>query len=136
MLQASGFWYNGSIEKSVAFRGVRRKGQTIMDYDVIVAGAGMAGLTAAAYLCEQGHSVLVLEQADRVGGLVGSIEDDGFIFDFGIRSLENSGVLFPMLRQLGIEIEWIDSPVSLGVAGEMLDIRSEQSLAIYGDMLN
>ena len=37
-------------------------------YDVIVVGAGFAGLTAARELAHRGSSVLVLEARDRVGG--------------------------------------------------------------------
>ncbi|MGH6696276.1 flavin monoamine oxidase family protein [Sphingopyxis sp.] len=38
------------------------------DYDVIVIGAGFAGLTAARELKQQGYRVLVLEARDRIGG--------------------------------------------------------------------
>jgi monoamine oxidase len=38
------------------------------DYDVIVAGAGYAGITAARDLCDRGLSVVVLEASERVGG--------------------------------------------------------------------
>ena len=37
-------------------------------YDLVVAGAGMAGLVAAVQAAEQGASVLVLEKGDRPGG--------------------------------------------------------------------
>jgi fumarate reductase flavoprotein subunit len=37
-------------------------------YDLVVAGAGMAGLAAAVQATEQGASVLVLEKGDRAGG--------------------------------------------------------------------
>ncbi|WP_293056003.1 flavin monoamine oxidase family protein [Mycobacterium sp.] len=40
------------------------------DADVIVVGAGMAGLSAAARLAAEGTSVLVVEARDRVGGRV------------------------------------------------------------------
>ena len=39
-----------------------------VDVDVIVIGSGLAGLTAARDLRERGHSVLVLEARDRIGG--------------------------------------------------------------------
>jgi len=38
------------------------------DYDVIVIGGGVAGLTSAAYLAQAGARVLVCEQGQRVGG--------------------------------------------------------------------
>ncbi|MDF3049978.1 MAG: FAD-dependent oxidoreductase [Pseudonocardia sp.] len=41
-----------------------------MDADVVVIGAGLAGLTAARHLQQQRWSVLVLEATDRVGGRV------------------------------------------------------------------
>jgi monoamine oxidase len=45
--------------------------------DVIVVGAGFAGLTAARQLVKAGHSVLVVEARDRVGGRVWNHELGG-----------------------------------------------------------
>src|SRR5687767_1928284 len=51
--------------------------------EVVVVGAGVGGLAAAARLARAGHRVTVCEQADRVGGKLGLLERDGFRFDTG-----------------------------------------------------
>lgn len=54
---------------------------------VIVAGAGLAGLVAAARLAEAGAEVTVLEERGEVGGRVRSTHADGFTFDRGYQVL-------------------------------------------------
>ncbi len=51
-------------------------------YTVIV-GAGVAGLTAAGMLQDQGRQVVLLEAADQVGGLCRSYTLDSVVFDLG-----------------------------------------------------
>lgn len=50
---------------------------------VIVVGAGMAGLTAARALSDQGHEVVVLEKARGPGGRMSTRRKDKFRFDHG-----------------------------------------------------
>jgi phytoene dehydrogenase-like protein len=104
-------------------------------YDVIIAGAGAAGLTAAAYLCKSGYSVLLCEQNMKTGGLVSSFKHSGFLFDAGIRAFENSGIIFPMLKQLGIKIDFVKNPVSLGIADKTINLSSRDSLDDYQALL-
>ncbi|NBK24253.1 MAG: NAD(P)/FAD-dependent oxidoreductase, partial [Spirochaetia bacterium] len=104
-------------------------------YDVVVVGGGVAGLTAAAYCARSGLSVLLCEKQERMGGLVNSFERDGFVYDQGIRAIENSGIIFPMLKQLGIEIPFVRSPVTLQICDERLLIEDIQSLEGYREML-
>jgi phytoene dehydrogenase-like protein len=106
-----------------------------LKYDSIVVGGGMAGLTCAAYLAREGRSVLLIEKNMECGGLVNTFSHNGFRFDAGIRALENAGIIFPMLKELGIEMEVIKSPVSVGVGKEILNIRDIKSLDDYSDML-
>lgn len=51
--------------------------------DVVVIGAGLAGLTASRELTAAGLDVLVVEARDRVGGRVWTVTADGLIIDMG-----------------------------------------------------
>lgn len=104
-------------------------------YDAIVVGGGIAGLTATAYLAKAGQKVLLLEKNDELGGLVNTFSHNGFRFDAGVRALEDAGIILPMLRDLGVEIETVPSPVSIGVEGEIVHIEGIESLEDYGSML-
>ena len=84
-------------------------------YHTVVVGGGMAGLTCAAYLAKEGRDVLLIEKNQECGGLVNTFSRDGFRFEAGIRALENAGIIFPMLRELGIGLDVVKSPVSVGV---------------------
>jgi protoporphyrinogen oxidase len=57
----------------------------VTDADVIVVGAGLAGLSAARHLEAAGRSVLVLEAAAEVGGRVRTDRVDGWLLDHGFQ---------------------------------------------------
>jgi phytoene dehydrogenase-like protein len=95
----------------------------------------MAGLTAAAYLSRAGLKVLLCEKEKKTGGLVNSFEYKGFVFDGGIRGIENSGIVFPMLKQLGIEVEFLANAVSIGIGNDVIGVDSKDSLGAYQELL-
>jgi phytoene dehydrogenase-like protein len=106
-----------------------------MKFDAIIVGGGAAGLTAAAHLTKDGHKILLLEKEAQCGGLVTSFQRDGFTFDGGIRALENAGVLFPMLKKLGIDLPFVENKVSLGIEDQVIHIEGDESIHNYGDLL-
>ncbi len=106
-----------------------------MEYDAIVVGGGIAGLTAEAYLSKAGIRTLLCEKEPSCGGLINSFERDGFVFDGGIRAMENSGVLLPMLKHLGIELELVRNHVSLGIEDQVIRLVSEASVNDYQALL-
>src|ERR1700693_314495 len=51
--------------------------------DVVIVGAGIAGLATAFELSQRGSSFVVLERAPRAGGVIFSEEIDGYTIDGG-----------------------------------------------------
>jgi len=101
----------------------------------VIVGGGIAGLTSAAYLSRGGQKVVLFEKNKECGGLVNSFVKDGFHFDAGVRALENAGIVFPMLKDLGIRLEAVRSRVSLGIENEILHIENRQSVEDYRKLL-
>lgn len=71
-------------------------------YDVIIVGGGISGLTCANYLARAGKKVLLLEQSHHAGGCMSGFWREGFYFDGGDQSFESGGVVFPILKELGV----------------------------------
>ncbi|MHC1624266.1 MAG: NAD(P)-binding protein [Candidatus Methanospirareceae archaeon] len=51
------------------------------EYDVIIVGSGIGGLTCGALLLKRGYKVLVLEQHYKVGGYCSSFKRGDFVFN-------------------------------------------------------
>ena len=75
-------------------------------YDVIVVGAGMAGISAARKLVDAGNSVLVLESRTRLGGRIWSDRSLGFAVDLGASWIHHidGNPLTLLSRKYGLEI--------------------------------
>lgn len=63
----------------------------MQNYDVIVIGSGIGGLTAAALLSKAGKSVLVLESHDRAGGYAHGFKRKKYTFDAGVHLISGCG---------------------------------------------
>lgn len=100
-------------------------------YHTIVVGGGIAGLTAAAYMAREKKSVLLIEKNDECGGLVSSFKHNGFQFEAGVRALEDAGIIIPMLEDLGIKLDFVKSPVTVGIEKDVLHIKDKSSVADY-----
>ncbi len=97
-------------------------------YDAIVVGGGIAGLTSAVYLARDGKKVVLIEKNKECGGLVSTFAHNGYHFEGGVRALEDAGIIFPMLKDLGIHLEVVKSDVSLGIGNEIIHIKDLNSL--------
>jgi phytoene dehydrogenase-like protein len=85
--------------------------------EVVIVGAGLAGVNAALTLQAAGKEVLVIESSDRAGGRVASDLIDGFICDRGFQLIN---ARYPALLELDVvkELDFIEAPrvveVSMG----------------------
>jgi prolycopene isomerase len=74
------------------------------DFDAIVIGSGIGGLTCAALLAQSGKRVCVLEQHSAVGGYAQHFARKGFVFDSSVHSVSmaDNGYVCGLLTKLGI----------------------------------
>jgi len=74
--------------------------------DVVVVGAGLAGLAAANLAQQKKQSVTVFEKDDRVGGKALTVEEDGFVVELGpLGWLNREPRLLQLLESLGAEAQ-------------------------------
>jgi phytoene dehydrogenase-like protein len=83
--------------------------------EVLIVGAGLAGLNAAIQLEAAGADVKIIEGSDRAGGRVASDVIDGFICDRGFQLINSQ---YPALKELDVikEIDFIAAPRVIEVA--------------------
>ena len=80
-----------------------------MHAEVLIVGAGLAGLNAAINLEAAGVDVRIIESSDRAGGRVASDVIDGFICDRGFQLINAQ---YPALQELNVlnELDFIEAP--------------------------
>lgn len=99
---------------------------TAREADVLIVGAGLAGLAAALRLAEAGRSVRVLEASDAPGGRMRSDRVDGFTIDRGFQILNTA---YPELRRIGLP-----SGLDLGEFLRGALLRDAAGLHLVGDL--
>ena len=96
-----------------------------VDADVVIVGAGLAGLRCARRLAELGRHVIVLEAGDAVGGRVRTDVIDGFRCDRGFQVLNPA---YPAVRR------WVDvSTLDLKPFGSGVLVRRTEGLQVVAD---
>jgi phytoene dehydrogenase-like protein len=105
--------------------------------DVVVVGAGLAGLTAAVSLARAGRSVTVYERLPRAGGLCGTFVDEGYEFVLGCN--EFGSAIVGIFAALGLDVEFRPSRTRVSLGDETLSLppnaRTVLRLARRGPVL-
>ncbi|MFF3752091.1 phytoene desaturase family protein [Streptomyces sp. NPDC002018] len=96
---------------------------------IVVIGAGMGAMAAAARLAVAGHRVTVYERSETYGGSVGRFERDGFVFDTGPGLLHLPAVYRDLFVKTGreplescVRLDQVD-PASRHVFADGTDVR-------------
>jgi prolycopene isomerase len=99
-------------------RGINRESKQEA-YDVVIVGAGIGGLSAAALLAKAGRSVLLVERHDRPGGYAHGFRRRRYCFDScvhltsgcGPQGYRNGSVIYKLGEALGISPESLFLPI-------------------------
>lgn len=86
-----------------------------MKYDVIIVGAGLGGLTAAATLAKNGRKVMLIEQHDRPGGCATTFRRREFTMEVGLHEMDGlheGDTKTKIFRELGVfdRVEFLELP--------------------------
>lgn len=105
------------------------------DPEVIVVGAGAAGLMCARELAQQGKKVVILEARDRVGGRIWQVDDGfGFPVQAGAEFIHGKAAITKaLLKEAGLTFVPLD--VAIWEAREGKFVVNEPALP-YQDVLN
>lgn len=77
-----------------------------MEYDIIIIGAGIAGMTAGIYVARAGKSALVLEAGAVGGQIVTASRVDNWPGDFGVSGAELMDKIYHQMNNLGVKIAY------------------------------
>ena len=112
---------------------------------VVILGGGIAGLSAAFFLNEQGIDATIYEKNDEVGGLCRSFNIEGYDFDYGahctfandetIRNILENGVEYAVNKEAPFNFSgglWIRHPVQ----NNLSVLPVEEKVSILEDFVN
>lgn len=97
------------------------------EYDVIIVGSGIGGLSCGTLLSKRGYKVLVLEQHYRIGGYCSSFNRKGFLFNTGVEDVSGlweKGPVNFLLKELGLRTNdlFVKNTTSYIFKGRRIDL--------------
>jgi oxygen-dependent protoporphyrinogen oxidase len=102
----------------------------------IVVGAGISGLTCAFALKKSRHSVLLLEVSARPGGVIQSVEENGYLFEQGPQSFSSTAALAELCDDLQLTPEVVAAPHGapryILIGGKLVQVPMSPALLVSG----
>ena len=92
-------------------------------YDVIIIGAGIAGMTAGIYVARAGKSALVLEKGARGGQIVSALKVENWPGDYGVSGVDLTDKIYHQMNKCGVD--YSDE--------EVVEIRQSKEFASVDD---
>jgi len=96
-------------------------------YDIVVVGAGTAGLSAAIYGVRAGKSVLVLEGASYGGQIINTPEIENYPAIKKTSGFEFATELFNQAKELGAEVKY-EKVVGISLEGNIKKVATEKEV--------
>ena len=96
-------------------------------YDIIIVGAGVAGMTAAIYARRANKSVLVLEGKTYGGQIVSSFNIANWPGEPGISGVDLTKKIYKQVKDLGAEIEF-EEVTGVDDKGEIKEVKTEEEI--------
>ncbi len=93
-------------------------------YDVVIIGAGIAGLTAAIYVRRSNKTVLVLEGQAYGGQIINTLQIENWPGDYGVSGVDLMQKIYKQATELGAEVEFEEVEVVEKV-GEDFVVKTE-----------
>lgn len=81
-------------------------------YDVVIIGAGIAGLTAAIYVRRSNKTVLVLEGQAYGGQIINTLQIENWPGDYGVSGVNLMQKIYKQATELGAEVEFEEVEVA------------------------
>jgi monoamine oxidase len=90
------------------------------DFDVVIIGAGAAGLAAAMRLSAAGKSVAIVEARDRIGGRILTVDADGVPVELGAEFIHGRAPeIFDLVNRFKLKTTLVVGDQFCNIAGEL-----------------
>jgi len=106
-------------------------------YDTVIIGSGIGGMSSAALLSKRGYKTLVVESKERLGGRFSTETSEGFKLPTGAVFIHKDGFIPKLLKDIGVKAEFRDVPkLFYRIRGEEYEMPAKGRLRMLLEFLD